>query len=103
MIISDYNNPTRRRAPSRGEYVPRTHDRSGRPRHYLTFSFDAKRGNINDGCPDGGGGTGGNGGAGGAAGSGGDGGAGGAGGAGGMAGAGGMGGMAGAGGMGGGG
>jgi hypothetical protein len=59
----------------------------------LIFSFDAKRGNINEGCPTGGtgggGGAGGSGGAGGGGGAGGSGGAGGGGGAGGMAGAGG--------------
>ncbi|MBT8469347.1 MAG: hypothetical protein KJN97_11425, partial [Deltaproteobacteria bacterium] len=55
----------------------------------LVFSFDAKRGNINEGCPEGGGGSGGAGGAGGAAGSGGAGGAGGAAGSGGDGGAGG--------------
>ncbi|NNE20718.1 MAG: hypothetical protein HKN10_19790 [Myxococcales bacterium] len=68
----------------------------------LTLSFDAKRGDINEGCPTGG--TGGDGGAGGAAGSGGDGGDGGAGGSagsGGDGGTGGAGGVAGSGGMGG--
>ncbi len=106
VIISDYNNRQEQEAGNRVEantFRERTIAGADLGTT-ITFSFGAKRGNINEGCPDGGGGTGGSGGAGGAAGSGGDGGAGGMAGAGGMggaggtAGAGGMGGMAGVGG-----
>ena len=84
VIISDYNNPDQGigRRIEANTFRERTITAADLG-STLTFNFDAKRGNINEGCPDGGGG------AGGAAGSGGDGGAGGAGG---LAGAGGMGG-----------
>ena len=93
MIISDYNNRAEQEAGNRVEANTfRERSIAAEDVGNITFTFDAKRGNINEGCPDGGGGTGGDGGAGGTGGVGGSagtGGAGGAGGAGGMAGAGG--------------
>jgi len=91
VIISDYNNADqaigrRIEANTFRERTITAADLGGT----FVFSFDAKRGNINEGCPEGGGGAGGSGGEGGAAG------AGGAGGVGGVAGAGGMGGVGGA-------
>ncbi|MGB8221226.1 MAG: hypothetical protein WCF10_01505, partial [Polyangiales bacterium] len=72
VIISDYNNADqgiglRIEANTFRERTITAADMG----NTITFSFDAKRGNINEGCPDGGGGTGGAGGAGGAGGDGG--------------------------------
>jgi hypothetical protein len=89
VIISDYNNADQGigRRIEANTFRERTITAADMG-NTITFRFDAKRGNINEGCPDGGGGTGGSGGVGGAgggaAGSGGDGGAGGVGGVGGV-------------------
>jgi hypothetical protein len=90
VIISDYNNADQAigRRIEANTFRERTITAADLGGTFI-FSFDAKRGNINEGCPVGGGGAGGSGGEGGVAGSGG---ASGAGGAGGVAGAGGAGG-----------
>ncbi|MBW2588021.1 MAG: hypothetical protein JRD92_13910, partial [Deltaproteobacteria bacterium] len=81
VIFSDYGNAAEQMAGNRVEantFRERTIV-AGDVGTTISFAFDAKRGNINEGCPDGGGGTGGSSGAGGTGGSAGAGGGGGAG------------------------